>query len=260
VTAGPYDSLFSAPRLRQTRAAAEVVVPLVLDLVRPRSVVDLGCGVGTWLASFARRGIDDHLGVDGEWVRTEQLEIDPDRFLVARLDRPFSLDRTFDLAVSLEVAEHLPERAAEPFVESLTRLAPCVLFSAAVPGQGGVEHVNEQWPTFWAERFEHHGFLALDAIRPRSWSNPAVAFWYRQNTLLFARSDAIAATPRLAGERALTRDEMLAVVHPELFEHAIGSPEAHSRRVGARELSLRELAAALLPAVVRSVRYRLRRG
>ena len=139
-----YDRVFYEGHADKARSSAEAIVPVVMELVAPTSVVDLGCGLGTWLATFGRHGVHDYLGVDGEWVERGMLEIAEDRFRTAQLDRPFRLDRRFDLAVSLEVAEHLPEHAASGFVDTLVRLAPCVLFSAAIPHQGGLRHLNEQ--------------------------------------------------------------------------------------------------------------------
>ena len=97
------------------------------------------------------------------------------------------LNDAFDLAISMEVAEHLPERCAEPFVESLTRLADVVLFSAAVPFQGGIGHVNEQWGSYWVALFRNRGYTAVDIIRKRIWNDDQIPYWYRQNTLLFVK-------------------------------------------------------------------------
>src|SRR5205085_11975533 len=108
-----------------------------------------------------------------------------DRFRAIDLREPFELPRTFDLAVSLEVAEHLPASSASAFVESLTRLAPAVLFSAAVPHQGGWNHLNEQWPQYWAEIFARHGFFPVDCLRERFWDRPNVRWWYAQNMVLY---------------------------------------------------------------------------
>ena len=129
-----------------SRNSADVVVPLVTRLVQPTSVIDVGCGTGQWLAAFKRHGVSDVLGVDGPYVERKQLEIGQQEFLPHDLEQPLWIDREFDLALSLEVAEHLSDSIAEQFVETLSRLAPVVLFSAAVPGQGGEKHVNEQWP------------------------------------------------------------------------------------------------------------------
>src|SRR5438552_2146277 len=142
--------------------SAEVVVPLVLQLVPVRSVSDVGCGDGSWLSVFRRHGVDDIIGIDGDYVEAELLQIPQDRFRAVDLAKPFSLGRVFDLAVCLEVAEHLPPDCASGFVKSLARLAPVVLFSAAIPKQGGNHHTNEQWPDYWAKLFGEHGFLPVD--------------------------------------------------------------------------------------------------
>jgi SAM-dependent methyltransferase len=254
-----YTREFFEKRADKRRSSAEAIVPLAVELIAPRSVIDLGCGAGGWLAAFAAHGIDDYLGVDGDWVPADTLEIPRDRFVTAHLERPFSLDREFDLAVSLEVGEHLPESAAKTFVESLVGLAPCVLFSAAVPRQGGRHHVNEQWPQYWAELFAGHGYQVVDAIRPRIWSAPDVSWWYKQNTLVYAREEVIAARPALVRDRAATVEAMLAVVHPRMLDYVAADPEGHMRRPTATEYSLRDLSYAFPRVVARSVRWRAAR-
>jgi SAM-dependent methyltransferase len=241
------------------RSSAAAVVPIVIDRIAPRSVVDVGCGTGAWLAAFARHGVEDFLGIDGDWIPPALLEIPPERFVSARLDRPLNVPGRYDLALSLEVAEHLPQSAAKGIVKTLVQLAPCVLFSAAVPRQGGRHHVNEQWQDYWAELFAAHGYEPVDAIRPRIWSDPGVSWWYRQNTLVFARPELIAAKPALAEDRAATATSMLSVVHPRMLDSVAADPAAHVRRPTPRELSVRDLADAIPHVVGRSLRWRLRR-
>jgi SAM-dependent methyltransferase len=174
-----YDKLNTASKI-----SGEVIVPIVLDLLHPKSVIDIGCGQGEWLSNLAGTSID-YLGVDGDYISDEQLLIDKQKFVRYDLSSAFCIDRTFDVAMSLEVAEHLRQESSEDFVVSLTKLAPAVVFSAAVPGQGGVNHINEQWPSYWKQLFLRHGYIRLDAIRPLIWQNPQVAFYYRQNVFLF---------------------------------------------------------------------------
>jgi SAM-dependent methyltransferase len=202
-------------------ASARRVLPLLFKFVRPRSIVDVGCGDGGWLAVALACGIDDVLGVEGPWIEDARLKIPLDRVRRARLDEPIPIERRFDLALSLEVAEHLPPPRAPSLVEELTRFAPLVLFSAAIPGQGGVEHKNERWPLYWAGLFARHGYQAVDGLRFRLWDDSEVAFWYKQNLLLFAAADALAANPALAALAAPAPSGPIAVVHPELYRRTL---------------------------------------
>lgn len=190
-----------------TRESARAVVAVVNELLRPASVLDVGCGTGTWLAEWRRVGVPDLLGVDGDNVDRAVLQVPEGKFAPADLKQPFSLGRTFDLVQSLDVAEHLDEAHADTFVESLARHGETILFAAAIPGQGGTHHVNEQWPSYWAEKFARAGYTAYDIIRPRIWTEPRVAVRYRQNILIFARGrDFEGAMPHLD------------LVHPELWQ------------------------------------------
>jgi SAM-dependent methyltransferase len=197
--------------------SARAMVPLVVRLLSVRSVADIGCGDGSWLAVFRELGVEEIFGIDGEYVDPSLLQIPRDCFKVFDLTKAFDLGRVFDLAVSLEVAEHLPADSAPVFVESLTRLAPTVLFSAAIPFQGGTHHINEQWPDKWVDLFREHDYLPIDCIRKRVWQNDAVEWWYAQNILLFVRADLIEGTPALKAEFELTNPNQLALVHPRQF-------------------------------------------
>ena len=211
------------------RSSAEVVVPVVLQLLQPRSVVDVGCGTGTWLKVFEEQGVSDFCGLDGEYV-DETLEIPAERFVPADLRLGVKLDRRFDLAVSLEVAEHLPEESAAGFVQSLARLAPVVMFSAAIPHQGGIGHVNEQWPEYWQGLFGQCDYLAVDCVRPRIWEHPDVRVWYAQNTLLFVERAYLDTHAELKRAYECTRDRPLSIVHPTLFHRGL-RPWSHLERL-----------------------------
>jgi SAM-dependent methyltransferase len=195
---------------QRSRIAASAIVPLALQATGARSVVDVGCGVGTWLAACAENGIEDYLGIDGYNVDADLLQIPRQHFRAADLREPLTLDRRYDLALSVEVAEHLPADAGPLLVRQLTGVAPAVLFSAAIPGQTGPGHINERWPSYWAGLFADQDYMPIDAIRPKVWSLEAVPFWYRQNVFLYIRRD------RLPGD--YTPPAILDAVHPELLE------------------------------------------
>jgi SAM-dependent methyltransferase len=249
----PYDRHFYDEITAWSQTSAEVIVPLVVDWVNPTSVLDVGCGRGTWLAAFAANGVENILGLDGDYVEREALDISADAFRSTDLAAPPDLDRRFDLAISLEVGEHLPARHADDFVAYLTRSAPVVLFSAAVPGQGGVHHVNEQWPRYWAERFAGHGYQPLDVVRPRVWDDGRVAFFFAQNMVLYAHEDvAVALRERIGGGGFV---EPPSLVHPGMLD---ALREATTRRRPS-EPSLSALVKALPGAAAKATRRRLRR-
>jgi SAM-dependent methyltransferase len=211
-TKGFYDRL----RDGATRSA-EVIAPIVLQLLVTRSVLDVGCGDGSWLAVFRKLGVEDVLGIDGDYVERDFLQIPRERFRPMELAKPFRLERAFDLAISLEVAEHLPPECGPAFIQSLTEAAPAVLFSAAIPHQGGENHINEQWPDAWAALFRKHGYVSIDFIRKRVWQDEAVEWWYAQNTLLFARQDLVERSPALKEVLERTDSMQLSVVHPRQY-------------------------------------------
>jgi len=202
---------------RDSVTSAQRVVPLLMELVGPASVIDFGCGTGNWLHEFGRQGIVDVIGIDGRKVNVAELEIPAHRFKHHRLDQPLALDRRFDLALCLDVAEELPEHKADQLIRSLTQAAPVVFFSAAIPSQGGPLHVNEQWPEYWITRFESRQFQFIDAIRPRIWNNPIVEFWHAQNAMLFVHEDLLRQSTTLKREWERSSRQQVAMVHPRLF-------------------------------------------
>ena len=180
---GPgYTSHYYQSIREDSAASAREIVPLIMKWFAPRTVVDVGCGSGTWAAAYKQAGAAV-LGIDGFDVKTEQLLIQPQEFERRNLIEPLRLERRFDLVNCLEVAEHLPAGRAQSLVHDLCRLGDVVVFSAAVPGQGGTHHINEQWPSYWIAFFREKGFEALDCLRPQIWKNENVASWYAQNRL-----------------------------------------------------------------------------
>lgn len=177
-----YDAAFYDMIRPGVQSSAAVVAPLVHRLISPASVVDVGCGEGWWAAAFADLGCQV-LGVDGAYV--QQRAVVP--FRAHDLAFPLPDLGRCDLAVCLEVAEHLPAARAGGLVKDLTALSDVVLFSAAVPGQGGAGHVNEQPPAYWVDLFGQQGYAPSGALRWLVWDDARVENWYRANLLVFAR-------------------------------------------------------------------------
>jgi SAM-dependent methyltransferase len=215
-----YSAGWFARRSAATRRSAEVILPLVLSAVPAQSVVDVGCGLGSWLAVARECGVARILGVDGSYVDTNQLEIPVDSFVAADLRMPLEISESFDLALSLEVGEHLPSGACSTYVSSLVRLAPVVVFSAAVPFQGGTGHVNEQWPSYWADLFQESGYVAVDYVRPRIWDDERVRYFYAQNIILYVDEQRLHEFPVLA-TTAPDAPGPRSLVHPRLYANAL---------------------------------------
>ena len=179
--------------------SARVVVPMVVELMHPSSVLDVGCGRGNWLSTFIAQGVENVVGLDGDYIKPSKLLFPADRFRPTDLSGKFEIPAgRFDLAICLEVAEHLPARNSRHLVRQLTLAAPQVLFSAAPPGQWGGGHVNCQPLPYWRKIFEEFGLRMLDPFRPKLRDDRTVAWWYRQNMVLFASPAAIDANPALA--------------------------------------------------------------
>lgn len=215
-----YSSEFYDEMEQTNRTSALAIVPEVMAYAeQPRSVVDIGCGRGLWLATFSEVGVPDILGIDGDYVAPDKLHIPKDLFIAADLTQPLAIDRTFDLAVCLEMAEHVPHEVSGALVEGLTRLAPVILFSAAIPLQGGSHHINEQWPAYWKERFARHGYVPVDPLRRKFWNDSRVSFFYAQNVLFYVKEAELTSYPLLVQARKDGYDNALPLVHPHLFKY-----------------------------------------
>lgn len=182
------------------------------------SMVDFGCGAGIWPQAAKGLGVSKVLGLDGQWIGSDAVRLNAQEFRRVDLGREIDLDQNYELSVSLEVAEHLSPESASIHVRNLTTAAPLVVFSAAVPGQGGRHHVNEQWPSYWSRHFAAHGYRCLDVFRPHFWEEPDVPYWYRQNMLLFANDRRIADSGWLTEQATLQPEQPLNLIHPELWQ------------------------------------------
>lgn len=225
--------------MSESHRSAEKVVPVILSVTGPvRSVVDLGGGDGGWLRVFQQNGVEEILLIDCPEVASH-LVIDKRYLQPCDLSSDLPTPRRFDLAVCLECAEHLPAHRAEPLVEWLTRSADIVVFSAAIPGQGGKGHIHLKFPDFWEGLFSRHGFQKHDVLRSRIVTDRSIAYWYRQNIFVFASP-----TAKLpAGQVEFLPDEFY-LIHKEIANRPVG--------LGVKAL-LRELGPALVSAIRRWV-------
>jgi SAM-dependent methyltransferase len=250
----PYDTKFFSDREGAALQSARAVAPLIRRVTGADSVVDVGCGTGAWVLALEEAGVQDTFGVDGAWLDPAGLLFDPARFASVDLTARFALERRFDVALCLEVAEHLPPDAALPFIRNLTALAPLVVFSAAVPHQGGTGHLNEQWPSYWIGQFAACGYRAVDCFRPELWSDDRVAFWYAQNMFLFVSREVTTNAANVASPWLPTD-----AAHPRMVAHLDEIRRQREEELHPRSLPLRALLTALPGAGLRAIMSQLRR-
>lgn len=212
-----YSEHFYSEMADTSLSSARVVVPIVLNYLSVNSVVDVGCGMGTWLKVFLENGISNIKGFDGGWVDSEKMCVPKQAFSQIDLDGDFDIQSCADLVVCLEVAEHLLDKQAHILVKNLVSVAPVVLFSAAIPLQGGSRHVNERWPEYWSGIFKKHGYVPVDCIRRKIWENENVSFFYSQNMVFYVSEKDLERYPKINFEYINGNNVALPLVHPHMY-------------------------------------------
>lgn len=201
-----------------TLEGPRVALPLILELTRARSILDVGCGRAFWLKVARELGISEVFGVDGVPINPHDLLIPETFFQVQDLTQPMQLGRKYDLVLCLEVGEHLDPQFAPVLIGTLTAHSDTVVFSAACPGQEGQHHVNGQWPAYWQQVFNDHGFACFDELRGLFWQDTRIDPWYSQNMFIARRAEAgqAGAEPRIH-----------AMIHPDLVEGIVNTKILH---------------------------------
>ncbi len=244
MSSSPYDHDFYAEQVDGSLASARVITALLAAWWRPGSVLDIGCGRGAWLKAWHELGVRRLVGIDGPWNDGAALLEPSIEFRAAQLEQPLQGLPRADLAMSIEVVEHLSPAAGEAVVDALAGAADVVLFSAAFSGQGGVHHRHERYHSHWGGLFRARGFRSFDAFRPRVWSDGRVAPWHRANVFLHVREGhALARTLPSCGVAALEDLGFMDAVHPWLYERQ-------------RDIGLRGHLRALGPSLRRALRRR----
>lgn len=195
---------------QQNRHSAQVILGILKRYIEPTSVLDVGCGLGTWMDVAQKMfGTNDIAGIEGHWTKTASITPPRHTVHIRDLENGFDLNRRYDVAICLEVGEHLSPAAGPKLIESLVRHSDTVLFSAAIPGQGGHHHVNEKFLSYWAGLFEQHKFVPVDLIRRHIWHDQAILWWLRQNIIVFTST----VTPLMQHDNRGPVD----IVHPDVY-------------------------------------------
>jgi SAM-dependent methyltransferase len=208
--------------------APNTIVGLLLKQFSPSSVLDVGCGTGVWLREFMKCNVTDVYGIDGVSIEKREFLSDRCRFQCVDLSSKWNLERKFDLALCLEVVEHLPPESAAGLIRLLCAHSDHIVFSAACPHQPGQGHINTQWPGYWQAIFNDNGFSCNDSLRFSIWAEPFHEFWYKQNIFIAIRDS----------ENAGSEERILPLVHPQLLQGWVEEYESQRALING-ELGLR---------------------
>ncbi|AXC14568.1 hypothetical protein ACPOL_5318 [Acidisarcina polymorpha] len=197
--------------------SARVIAPLVVDRLGTSSLLDVGCGAGAWLSEYRKLGVQPCLGVDGDYVKAADLLVPQETFIARDISLPFDLMERFALVQCLEVGEHIETAASGTLVANLVRHGDCILFSAAIPGQGGENHINERPYEFWRALFAEHGYMPYDFLRPLLRRAKEVEIWYRHNVMLYVAASRHGTLPVEVSQSRVPDNEPIANVCSPLY-------------------------------------------
>tara|TARA_A200000159_G_scaffold77146_1_gene71440 strand:- start:428 stop:973 length:546 start_codon:yes stop_codon:yes gene_type:complete len=165
--------------------APRTILPVLMNIVKPTSVTDWGCNRGYWLEEAKNLGAKSVKGFDMIDYDSE-FRISSSEFKQTNFEEEAPLNVS-DLGISLENIEHVSTQKANCLHDAICDSCDVVLFSGAVPGQGGTSHVNEQPHSYWHSRFARKGFLLYDFVRWCIYDDPNIYSWYKDNTFLYSR-------------------------------------------------------------------------
>ncbi len=209
------------------KKSAQVISRLLMDAISPKSVLDIGCGIGIWLNEFKKlKGVEKVQGIDGEWVLNTPLDINRDEIEIYNFESSDSKincigNFKYDLAICLEMAEHVSCAKSNFIVDTLIKASDVIYFSAATPRSGGIHHINEKWQTYWIEKFKKRGYVVIDYIRPKIWNDDRVCYFYKEESFVFVHKNALSNYPQLLN---YVQEPIYDLIHPVHFMDQVIKP------------------------------------
>ncbi|MFA6171199.1 MAG: methyltransferase domain-containing protein [Patescibacteria group bacterium] len=187
-----YDQRFFDRTLKLEESSAKAVVNILIKRFRPKSVIDIGCGIGIYLKEFEKKGIGIS-GYDGAPAAIKNSLVG-DKIKYHDLVKPLRLSRKFDLCLCVEVAEHLPETCENTLINSLVRLSDTLIYTAATPGQGDllIGHINERPHAYWKKKLKASGFTyktKLTGVVRKEMAEKKAVWWVAKNLMVFQKNE-----------------------------------------------------------------------
>lgn len=192
VNAKIYDQKFFNNTLKFEKSSAKALTDILIKHFAPKSVVDIDCGIGIYLAEFKKNNIEI-LGYDGSPAAISG-SLAGNKIKLHDLCEPLKLSLKFDLCLCFEVAEHLEKNCANALVDSLSGLSNAIIFTAATPGQGplSIGHINEQPPEYWQKLFQQKNFIMNKGLTEKikqKMIKEKIVWWLAKNLMIFEKHE-----------------------------------------------------------------------
>lgn len=208
-----YDEKYYKKHQDGSYQSAQIILRLIYTITAFQTVIDYGCGIGTWGKAAKSLGVSRYVGIDQNPYDATYMLINSCNYIQQDLQEPINLKSRFDLTICVEVAEHIPKGKADILLDNVCQNSEVVLFSAALVGQGGTGHINEQPCSYWIEKFSVRGYVPVDCIRPTFWNDEEIEIWYRNNCMLYMTPKALnqfqASIPRISPPTDIIHPKML---------------------------------------------------
>lgn len=208
-----YDKAYYKRHEKGSYQSALILLNYLKDFLKINSIIDFGCGMGTWGKAAKDIGITNYIGVDQHYYNDKYMVIEKNSYIQHDLRNKFFVQRSFDLAISVEVAEHIDSVYENTFIENICNSSDIILFSAALPEQGGTGHINERPCSYWNSKFDALGYVLIDCIRPFFWNNKNIEIWYRNNCTLYIKKEKFDTIKSYIPQSSFPID----IIHPEML-------------------------------------------
>lgn len=187
----------------------KIIIEEILKHFHPKKVIDLWCWLGAFVKTFQDHWIDAYW-VNWPRVEKDKLVMNEDRLIIKNLEEFCDFKKWYDMAITIEVAEHIDAKYADNFIKTITSCADIIIFSAAIPWQWWFKHVNEQSPEYREEKFNKLWYRFYDVFRWKFWNNKDIAISHRQNMFLVMKE-------WINLPSSLEEKSPRYIIHPELF-------------------------------------------
>jgi predicted RNA methylase len=172
------------------------IAETIIKEYQPKRIIDFGCGTGDLARAFASRGVTV-VAIDGystpdfsAYSNIHFTKVDLNN-VAATQKFLKQFEAKFDLAISIEVAEHLNPDVSSSFIEWMTSMADVIVFSAAVPSQDGDGHINCRSRSDWYQFIKQHEYVIADTLRQHFTLNPRLGLWHKFNIVDYVQKDSV---------------------------------------------------------------------